>query len=269
MFDSPLCDRPFPKYPFFLNWLKFEWVDKPLLVVLILLSLFGLWWVISRIGWKRRLKSPKTILWLFGCAAILPLMFVILARLGLVAFLPPDPGTATEAIVILGRGPLFDEQRINLAAELWQAKRAPRIFVSGKGDAYRTVEQLEEKGIPKQSLDGENCSVTTWENAIFTAAILQSQGIRNILLITDPPHMLRSLLVFRANGFNVIPRSSPIPSFFFGKRGKAFLYLREYSGLISYALRGLYYPQRSPQLNSPDLVNLVQDAKQYGQQQRS
>ncbi|HEY9667895.1 MAG TPA: YdcF family protein, partial [Coleofasciculaceae cyanobacterium] len=173
-----------------------------------------------------------------------------------------------DAIVVLGRGAPFARPRVNLAAELWQNQRAPVIFVSGRGDASDLIKQLEEKGIPERSLDGEECSVTTWENAIFTTAILQPQGIRRILLITDALHMWRSLLVFRAQGFDVIPRISPIDFYFVGKRGKSFLALREYSGLVEYGLRGLYFRKHSSELNNPELENLVQKAQRYGQQQQ-
>jgi uncharacterized SAM-binding protein YcdF (DUF218 family) len=271
MFDSPLCDRPFPEKPFFIEWLNFGWLNKPLLVIIVIFAFFGLCWVVQQKRWRRWLTSKKTILLLFGFTAILPLMFVVAAQV-LVVFLATDSGTAAEAIVILGRGALFDEQRVNLAAELWQARRAPMIFTSGRGDAQRMIEQLEAKGIPKQVLDGENCSVSTLENAVFTAAILQKQGIRRIVLITDRPHMLRSLLVFRANGFTVIAHTTPIPPYLGrnlgGRKAKVSLTLREYAGLVNYGLRGLYLPQRSPELNSPELLNLLQKAEQYGQQRR-
>lgn len=263
MFDSTLCDRPFPQHPFFIHWLRLEWLNKPLLVIILLLAFFGLYGIIRHTPWKRWLNSPKTIFLLFVCSVTAPLMLMVLAEKGLVVFLPTDSGTTTDAIVVLGRGELFDEQRVNLAAQLWQAKRAPRIFVSGRSDAHRTIKRLEARGIPQQVLDGENCSLTTQENAVFTATILQHQGISRILLITDEPHMLRSLLVFRAYGFTVIPRTSTISSNLFNNREKAFLYLKEYPGLINYALRGLFLSQPSPELSSPELVNILQQAKQY------
>lgn len=264
MFDSNLCDRPFPEKPFFIDWLKFEWLNIPLLVVLLILLFFGLYWMIRYTRWKRWLSSRKTLLLLFSCTAFLPLVFIGVAAKGLVAFLPNDSGIATDAIVILGRGPTFDQERINLAAELWQNQRAPRIFISGRGDAQRTIESLEAKGISRRVLDGENCSLTTQENAVFTATILQSRGIKRIILITDEPHMLRSLLVFRANHFTVIPRTSTLSSYYFGMRAKAFLSLREYPGLINYALRGLFVTQQSPESKNPEIVSLLQKAEQYG-----
>ena len=266
MFDSLLCNRPFPEQPFFISWLKMGWLSKSLLLVSIILFFFLLRWLIKRTKWKLWLNSRRGLIFLFGLTATLPIMLFFIAVKGLVIFLPPDPGTKADAIVILGRGPLFDRERVNLAKELWEAKRAPIIFASGRGDSYRMIEDLQVKGIPKQLLDGEECSLTTLENAIFSAAILQQRGIKQILLITDEPHMLRSLLVFRANGFTVIPRSSSISPYFFGKRKKIFLTFREYAGLVSYALRGLYFREHSPESSRPDLVNLLEKAKQYGQQ---
>ena len=192
---------------------------------------------------------------------------LILASKGLVAFLPTDSGAVTDAIVVLGRGGPYSADRVNVAAELWQAKRAPTIFTSGNEDAISMVEQLEAKGIPQRVLDGEDCSLTTEENAVFTTAILKSQKIQQILLVTDPPHMLRSLLLFRAFGFTVIPHTSPAPAFFDFKT-KAFITLREGTGLISYGLRGLYFPQQSPGKNQPELVSLLHEAERYGQQRR-
>ncbi len=267
MFDSPLCDRPWPQQPFFINWLRFEWLNKPLLVVLLLLAFFGLRWVVMHTRCRRWLSSPRASLLLFGVTVTLPLIFLVVAVKGLVVFLPTDSGKAADAIVVLGRGGLFYEQRVNLAAELWQAGRAPMIFASGRGDARNMIEQLEAKGIPKRVLDGEECSLTTLENAVFTAAVLHPRGIRQILLITDEPHMLRSLLVFRSQGFTVIAHTTALPSFFSFKT-EAFLSLKEYPGLINYALRGLFHSQRSPELNSPELVNLLQKAEQYGKQRR-
>lgn len=267
MFDSPLCDHPLPTKPFFIQWLNFSWLNKPLLVVLLLLSFFGLFWIIRYTRWKHWLSQRRTILLLFGFTATLPLVFVLAAQ-GLVAFLPTDSGAVADAIVVLGRGGSLYKDRVDLAAELWQAKRAPMIFTSGRGDARGMVEQLQKKGIPQKVLDGEECSLTTWENAVFSSAILRPRGVRQIILITDEPHMLRSLLVFRANNFTVIPHTTKLPPEFFGIRGKVSFTLTEYAGVIGYGLQGLFMTQKSPKLDSPNGAIRLKKAEQYGQQQR-
>ncbi len=264
MFDSTLCYRTLTKLPLYVSLRQLTWFKPILLVVILLLFFFCFRWVVRNTRLRRWFTKPIAILLLFGFTATLPLMFV-LANTGLVAFLPPDPGTKTDAIVVLGRGWHF-YQRIEVAAELWRAKRAPKIFISGMNDAPIFIDLLESIGIPNQVLDGENCSLTTQENAIFTSAILKPQGIRRILLITDPPHMLRSLLLFRAFGFTVIPKVSSLPPYL-GYKAEAFITLREYAGLISYGLRGLFLNQRSPEASNPALVKLIEEAEKYGQQQ--
>jgi uncharacterized SAM-binding protein YcdF (DUF218 family) len=267
MFDLTLCNhRTLNNLPLYFEWEQFAWLRKPLLVVLLLLAFFALRWLSQNKRWRRWLSSSRAILLLFCFTATLPLMFIVAAK-GLVAFLPTDSGTVADAIVVLGRGGPFSEQRVNIAAELWQDRRAPMIFTSGNEDGISMIQQLKEKGIPNRVLDGENCSLTTEENAVLTTAILKQQGVQKILLITDPPHMLRSLLLFRAFGFTVIPRTSPLPSYLDFKT-KAFITLREYMGIVGYGLRGQFLPQDSPELNRPNIVNIIQKAEQYGQQRR-
>ena len=232
MFDSKLCDRwltnTFTRLPLVTDWWQFGWRKQLLLVVIVILAFFGLRWIRQHQRWRRWLSSPRVVLLLFGITATVPIVFAVAAK-GLVIFLPTDSGAAAEAIVVLGRGEEFRKQRVDVARELWHARRAPRIFTSGRGDAASMIEQRKAKGIPIQVLDGENCSLTTWQNAVFTAATLHPQEIRRILLVTDERHMLRSLLVFRANSFIVIPHTTPLPPSF-GFKATAFLTFREYMG---------------------------------------
>ena len=270
MFDSNLGDGPFsntlPSLPLVTNWWPFGWGKQLLLVVIVIFAFLGMRWITQHKRLRYWLTSPKKILLLLlGLTATLLLVFTVAAK-GLVIFLPTDSGAA-EAIVVLGRGEDFRQQRVNSAAELWQTRRSPIIFTSGRGDAATMIDLLKEKGIPNRVLDGENCSVTTDENAVFSAAILQPRGIRRILLVTDSAHMLRSLLVFRAYGFTVIPHISPVPAHWNPKE-KGILKLREYGGLVNYGVRGLLHPQRLSELKRPDLMNLVQEAQQYAQRRR-
>lgn len=186
-------------------------------------------------------------------------MFSVVAN-GL--FLPTDRGEVADAIVVLGRGKDLRTERVDVAAQLWQAQRAPTVFVSGRGDATAIVQMLEDI-IPPRVVNGENCSLTTQENAIFSAAVLDVQRQSKILLVTDLPHMWRSLHDFRNQGFRVIPHSSPLPDTWSWRR-KAFLTFRECVALISHGVRGLFTPQQ-PKTSSPELWNLVEQAEQYGQ----
>lgn len=270
MFDSKLCDRwlpnTFTRLPLVTDGWQFGWRKQLLLVVIVILTFLGLRWIRQYKRGRGWLSSPRILFLLFSIIATVPIVFALAAK-GLVIFLPTDSGAAAEAIVVLGRSEEFRRQRVDVARELLEARQASRIFTSGRGDAASMIEQLKAKGIPIQVLDGENCSLTTWQNAAFTAAVLHPQGIRRILLVTDELHMLRSLLVFRAHGFTVIPHITPLPPNF-GFKATAFLTFREYLGLVGYGLQGRFHPQRSPESNSPDIENIRQNAEQYGQQRR-
>jgi uncharacterized SAM-binding protein YcdF (DUF218 family) len=266
MFYSNLCERTLNKLPIFIPWWQIEWLNQPLLVALVLLVFFVTLWVIKDGRWKYKLKNRKFYWFLFIFTTIFPLFILFSSKL-LVVFLPIDPGAKADAIVVLGRGGgEFYHDRVNLAAELWNSGKAPQIFVSGIVDAPSMMEQLKAKGISPQSIDGENCSLTTAENATFSAAILQAQGVQRIILVTDEPHMLRSMLVFRANGFTVIPYTTPLPSYLSFK-DEAFLVFREYGGLIGYGLQGLFFPKDSPESSRSDILELIQKAREYGKQQ--
>jgi uncharacterized SAM-binding protein YcdF (DUF218 family) len=108
------------------------------------------------------------------------------------------------------------------------------------------TQRLKRKGLPHDAVNGEPCSRTTEENARFTAALLKPDGTRRIILVTDPPHMLRSLLTFHSYGFDVIPHISPLSNqLSYHKQG--FLVFREYIGLASYSVLGRFAPRDGAQ----------------------
>lgn len=248
--------------PLFFDWGELEWLKNLIILAILILAVLGIRWILQQPKCKRWLRTPKGVLSITGLTAFLLLMLSV-ADKGLTLFLPKDSGKAVEAIVVLGRGTDFGILRVDVATKMWQAKRASKIFHSGTGDTPRMLQLLEEKGIPKEVLDGENCSMTTPENAMFSAAILQAQGIKRILLVTDPPHMWRALLNFSDEGFSVIPYTSPMPTNL-GFLDQYILIVREYLFLISTHVTRLFYGQHPQELNSPELVYLVKQAKQYG-----
>jgi uncharacterized SAM-binding protein YcdF (DUF218 family) len=229
-----------------------DWLMTPILVVLPLLFLIFLPWIVPRFPWKRLSSGFGTLLLVTYFSAQFPLTTAV-ANKGLVAFIPPDRGQTADAIVILGRGPAFRDSRVKVAANLWQSQRAPLIFASGSGDGSEIVNRLERIGIPSEALNEEHCSQTTKENALFTASILKPQGINRIILVTDPPHMLRSLLTFRNVGFEVIPHKSPVPRL--TQTRKAMIMLYEYMGLVKYGLEGELIPQNMAQRQQTQIIS--------------
>lgn len=239
MLDPALCTQSAS------HWLAmksvfFKLLMTPALVVLAIAAVTLTPWIFPKIAWKRQLLRLGGALLLMYLFATFPLT-IALASKGLVAFIPHDPGGKADAIVILGRGEKLRPARVAVAAKLWRDRRAPLIFASGKGDGGEISDDLKKKGIPESALEKETCSRTTEENALFTASVLQQQGVKKILLVTDPPHMLRSLMTFSSLGFTVFPHPSPLPSNI-ATANRAVMVFYEYIGLVSYGLKGYILP---------------------------
>nr|WP_228038438.1 YdcF family protein [Nodosilinea sp. LEGE 06152] len=221
-----------------LNLLLQPGVVLPVLAVMIFAP-----WIVRPRRWKHRISLVGVLLVLTYCLGLSPIGVKVGGK-GLALLIPRDSGQPAEAIVVLGRGGDFRPSRVRVAAELWQQRRAPLIFASGRSDAIEIGQMLEAAGVPATAVDGEPCSATTNENALFTAALLQPQGIRRLILVTDPPHMARSLLTFRSLGFEVTPHPSPVPNGL-DIRNRQFLVLREWAGLIGYGMMGRYFARET------------------------
>ncbi|PZO55219.1 MAG: YdcF family protein [Phormidesmis priestleyi] len=249
MLDSALCPQASPTGV----WTKLSWaitealsqpgLYHPAVVIGILVSV-AIWpWVWRRDRWKKPVMAMSLGLLVVYLAARSPILTGIGNQL-LVGFIPADSGEKAEAIVVLGRGAQHNPMRAQVAERLWQAKRAPLIFASGRGDAP-LIADLVSAQVPKAAVSGEPCSLTTNQNAEFTAALLMPQGVHTIVLVTDAPHMLRSLLTFKSFGFKVIPHISPLnPNT--EQRNRRFLVFRESIGLVSYGLLGRYFSREAP-----------------------
>lgn len=221
------------------------------LLALLLVLVIGLIWRFCPRRWRRWILGGLSVLFAISMLLFSPSGVALIERVFL-ATLPPDRGEPVEAIVVLGRGMDREAERAAVAAELWQQKRAPLIFASGRRDAPLLVSRFKTLDIPSSALSGENCSATTQENAQYTEATLKSRGIQHILLVTDTPHLLRSFLVFRSVGFQVVPHANPLPA-----ETSTFSHLgtlvREGFGLIGYWQRGYYQPNQSASLDSTTL----------------
>jgi uncharacterized SAM-binding protein YcdF (DUF218 family) len=183
-----------------------------------------------------------------------------------------DSAPAEPVIVVLGGGLVNIDgpagamqlgphvERLWAAAQLYRARKAPLILVSGGNSGPITGASLAESelaahvlaawGIPPSAILTEKSSLTTHENAVFTHRILMQKGIDHILLVTSAIHMPRALATFRRTGLAVYP----IPAdFLSGKQDSNFILfvipgaenlancgfaIKEFMGIVAYRLRG-------------------------------
>jgi uncharacterized SAM-binding protein YcdF (DUF218 family) len=56
---------------------------------------------------------------------------------------------------------------------------------------------------PELTVTEESASRSTWDNAVNCAALLRRQGIRDVVVVTDRPHLTRAVLSFQRQGLRV------------------------------------------------------------------
>lgn len=182
---------------------------------------------------------------------------------------PPDQLPTAQAIVVLGGSTASNRPnwfeplekgstvaRVDTAARLYHAERAPVVIVSGAAldgtvsEARIMANQLRQQGVPQQAIVQEAESQTTYENAVYTARLLKELGLERVLVVTSALHMPRAMGVFRKQQVDAIPASSPPqlvvpedPAFSFWQPSARVLsasrsIVKEYVGMLVYWLRG-------------------------------
>jgi uncharacterized SAM-binding protein YcdF (DUF218 family) len=86
------------------------------------------------------------------------------------------------------------------------ASGGPTTRVPGGGAIAAAMRDLlVQLGCPAERILVEGESQTTYENAVFTARLLETKHVRQVVLVTEAIHMPRALGVFRAAGLDVTP----------------------------------------------------------------
>jgi uncharacterized SAM-binding protein YcdF (DUF218 family) len=102
-------------------------------------------------------------------------------------------------------------RRAATGASAFFAGIASRIVVSGgrrwgsQSEARALRRALLLAGVPAAAVVEELCSLSTYENAVFSAAVMARMGARRAAVVTCPWHMARALGSFRAAGVDAEP----------------------------------------------------------------
>jgi uncharacterized SAM-binding protein YcdF (DUF218 family) len=140
--------------------------------------------------------------------------------------LPFRPSAQAQAIVVLSSDvspaqferpyPLPDEQTYNRclhAAWIHRSTGLPVLVSGGAGragqpyaDAMRDL--LISEGISPERIWSETRSHSTYQNALYSAAMLRERGAMRVVLVTDARSMPRAAACFRRQGVEVEPAPS-------------------------------------------------------------
>jgi uncharacterized SAM-binding protein YcdF (DUF218 family) len=170
------------------------------------------------LGWRWR--RAGLVLVAIGAALLLVLAMPAVAGILLASTeqglpLTPQSGDPPQAIVILGGGAVHAAgpngygvepltlERLAAGAALYRRVHLPILVTGGRPAtgggppiAARMATVLERDfGVPVRWQ--ETLSMSTWQNAEFSSAILMHQGVHSIYLVTHAWHMRRAVFCFR------------------------------------------------------------------------
>jgi len=168
--------------------------------------------------------------------------------------LPPTPEVSDIAIILSGGrysdGSLNDAslERTITGVRLYHKGLVPRLLFTGGPCCGQSASALManlaiELGIPRDAILLEEESSRTRDSAINSAALLRRNGLRSVILVTSPLHMLRARLAFAAAGVAVHPVLASKRNLFLASSACERISLlqdavHEYLGLTFYRLRG-------------------------------
>lgn len=154
-----------------------------------------------------------------GLVAVI-IWFVLMIVLGMVIHVygRADHTQNADVIIVLGAGlradgrpgPALTRRSIH-AADLWKQGYAPRIICSGgtpgqiviRSEADACAEILREQNVPESAIVLEDQSRSTEENALESRQIMETNGWKTALLVSDSFHMLRANWIFQHYGLTV------------------------------------------------------------------
>ena len=164
-----------------------------------------------------------------------------------------DAGSAEEGprvAVILGAQVLPGgrpsptlEVRTRHAGELYARGRVETLIPTGgegehpPGEAVVMSAILQEMGVPEAAILREDEAASTWESALRVAEIARRRGIREVLVVTDPLHCVRTAASFGRVGLRAVAEpvySSPMWRKKWSRRGQ---FSRESGALLWYRIR--------------------------------
>jgi len=127
-----------------------------------------------------------------------------------------------DAAIVLGAAvwseevsPVFRE-RINHAIALYRSGKVRKIiFTGGQGNKDELTEAAAARlyaignGIPGKDILIEQRSHTTYENVVNAKQVADANGLKRVLIVSDPMHMKRAVAMASDIGLEAYPSPTP------------------------------------------------------------
>ncbi|MBC7348297.1 MAG: YdcF family protein [Clostridia bacterium] len=93
-------------------------------------------------------------------------------------------------------------ERVETAVELYRQGLAPRLLLTGGPVEWNVPAadimawQAKSLGVPEENMVLERRASSTYENAVYSLAILKERGWRSAIVVTSPYHLRRTRFIF-------------------------------------------------------------------------
>lgn len=133
--------------------------------------------------------------------------------------------------------------RVRHAADLYARGRVRLLIPTGgigkrpPAEAEVMGRVLRELGLPDDAVVLEDRALNTWESAQLVAGMAKRLGVRDVLVVTDPLHCVRTVAAFERAGLGAWPEpvyESPMWRGRWARRGQ---FVRELGALVWYRIR--------------------------------
>lgn len=134
------------------------------------------------------------------------------------------------------------KRRVEHAVGLFDKGVSKNLLLSGGTGKFPPAESelmkslALNRGVPAKAITVESRSGTTLQNAINCKKIIKKHGWTTIVLVTDPFHMTRAILSFRALGINTMESPAQGGREFTSSRKRYYCYIRECIAIPWYLL---------------------------------
>jgi uncharacterized SAM-binding protein YcdF (DUF218 family) len=168
------------------------------------------------------MKKKRTLCVLCG-AAFLFMIYLAATALSIWRYASVDEKQPADTAIVLGAGtaggeisPVFRE-RIHHGIWLYQNGYVDALIFTGgigegngRSDAWVAGQYAIEQGVPEADILLEEKSTITQENIANAKKIMDEKGYRTAIIVSDPLHMKRAMLMARDYGIEAY--SSPTPT---------------------------------------------------------
>ncbi|MBQ8301103.1 MAG: YdcF family protein [Clostridia bacterium] len=189
--------------------------------------------------------------YVFLAILIALIAYITLNAINIVNYSKIDNKHCADVIIVLGAGTYNDEvspvfrERINHAMWLYNNGYADKIIMTGgygegneHSDAYVAKMYAVSQGVPETDIFLEEQSTITQENLENAKAIIDENNYRDAIIVSDPLHMKRAMLMSEDYGITAYTSPTPTTMYKSTKTKLAFL-ARELFFYIGYKVYSL------------------------------